>query len=213
LPLPSSSSTTSGYSSSTAEYVDRVFSSSASSSSFEYIDKTKDLIKVNVYQDYVQEFPHVFFPSFVPSRPYDHSSHPSWCNFDYARGDSGASNYDNVGTWVKNYINGHNCRKDSQVLWDQGGQPSSSFGIALYSIAARDDVHMVLEVGTFRGCGSSLVLAKGVLDSNNGCLITVEASPEYRKKAQANLNDIPAYVELGCGGGTFNPMPKHPVDA
>ena len=50
----------------------------------------------------------------------------------------------------------------------------SEFGKELYGMASRPDVKKVLELGTWKGGGSSLCLAKGLRDTS-GFMITVEA--------------------------------------
>jgi len=56
--------------------------------------------------------------------------------------------------WVSQYKTSHGCR--GQV------QPHSRFSEALYQLAR--EAQGILEVGTWEGCGSSLILAKGILD-------------------------------------------------
>jgi hypothetical protein len=99
-----------------------------------------------------------------PQRPF---AAPPWCTIRRQR--RVESDYDSVGWWVSRWINEHSCKRHTQhdFAWDKGGTPNSSFATAMYHVASRSDVNMAFEVGTLRGCGSTLVLAKAMMVSRS----------------------------------------------
>jgi predicted O-methyltransferase YrrM len=72
----------------------------------------------------------------------------------------------------------------------------TAFGKELYKMASRADVKLVLELGTWKGAGSSTCIAKGLRDTS-GFLITVEAFQENYLIAQKSLAEYPAKVLYG----------------
>ena len=79
----------------------------------------------------------------------------------------------------------------------------SAYGGVLREIAARREVQVILETGTWDGTGSSMALGQGLLDSD-GVLFTIEAVEEQWIHAQRNLAPYPARCLLGVGVDTTN---------
>eukprot|EP00518_Triparma_eleuthera_P002630 CAMPEP_0182456024 /NCGR_PEP_ID=MMETSP1319-20130603/1996_1 /TAXON_ID=172717 /ORGANISM="Bolidomonas pacifica, Strain RCC208" /LENGTH=423 /DNA_ID=CAMNT_0024654199 /DNA_START=297 /DNA_END=1565 /DNA_ORIENTATION=- len=151
---------------------------------------------------FVQTFPSITTPPYVVAKD---SEKPDWCSSTIPggsprEGELSQAKLDEVATFISTFISDRDCSRDSQVAFAHGVKPESSFAAALYYLASTAEIKYVLEVGTFRGCGSTLVLAKAALDSG-GCVATLEADPEYKRKAEKNLAGLPVSVFLGCGGG------------
>ena len=152
---------------------------------------------------FLQSFPRITTPPYVPAKD---SEKPDWCRSNIPEGspregELSQAKLDEVASFISSFISDRSCSQDSQVAFAHGVKPETSFAAALYYLASTADIKYVLEVGTFRGCGSTLVLAKAALDSG-GCVATIEADPEYKKKAERNLHGLPVSVFLGCGGGS-----------
>jgi predicted O-methyltransferase YrrM len=84
------------------------------------------------------------------------------------------------------------------------GQVQESNGkglaISLYRLALL--VSGALEIGTFKGCGSTLIIAKGLLDGGTGGkLWTVESDEEIAKEARRamTISNLPVDVIHGMG--------------
>lgn len=85
--------------------------------------------------------------------------------------------------WVLQYKLAHGCR--GQV------QPHSRFSEVLYQLAR--EAKGILEVGTWEGCGSSLILAKGLLDQRTKgarLLQTIEADRTRAAAARQVLGGL-----------------------
>lgn len=95
-----------------------------------------------------------------------------------AGGDDGA-----WARWVDRYRDEHGCK--GQV------QTKNRLSQSLYSLA-RATRGGVLEVGTWRGCGSTLILAKGILDrgAKGSVLQTLEVNEHRAKEAQRMLGPL-----------------------
>lgn len=150
----------------------------------------------------MRQYPPLDAPAYMTTGPF---KAPVWCKV--ATEQTVLKNYDLVGHWVRDWIKSHDCKEDAQVVWDFGGTPASSFAISLYHVASQPDVHMVFEVGAFRGCGSTLVLSKAVMDGG-GCLVSFEVDPTFRDRAASNIKGLPTKFEFGCMGGAdgFQPL-------
>lgn len=70
------------------------------------------------------------------------------------------------------------------------------FGKTLYNLAKQDDVKLVLELGTWKGGGSTMVLAKG-LKETSGFMITVEALEEHWLQAKRTVANYPVKCLYG----------------
>lgn len=81
--------------------------------------------------------------------------------------------------------------------------PDSAYGQVLSELAARDEIQVVLETGTWDGTGSSLAIGQGLLNSG-GVLFTIEAVEEKWIHAQHNLAIYPVRCLLGVGVDTAN---------
>jgi len=83
--------------------------------------------------------------------------------------------------WVVSYRKKHNCGGQVQVK-DRLSQ-------SLYALARQ--ATNVLEVGTWRGCGSTLIIAKGLIDGGGtGTLQTLEVNQERAAEAAAMTRQL-----------------------
>lgn len=85
--------------------------------------------------------------------------------------------------WVINYRNAHNCKGQVQI--------KDRLSRSLYHLARA--AKGVLEVGAWRGCGSTLILAKGLIDQGAGeCkLQTLEVDQLRAMEARRVLTELP----------------------
>ena len=81
--------------------------------------------------------------------------------------------------------------------------PDTTYGRVLSALAARDEIQVVIETGTWDGTGSSLAIGQGLLNSG-GVLFTIEAVEEQWIHAQHNLAIYPVRCLLGVGVDTTN---------
>lgn len=110
--------------------------------------------------------------------------------------------------WVTQYKMAHGCQ--GQV------QPHSRFSEVLYELAR--EARGILEVGTWEGCGSSLILAKGILDQRaKGArkavwLQTIEADQARAATARQVLGGLGVVnVTTGAVSLTVDIYPLHAV--
>lgn len=110
--------------------------------------------------------------------------------------------------WVGQYKMAHGCR--GQV------QPHSRFSEVLYELAR--EARGILEVGTWEGCGSSLILAKGIMDrepnvpKEAGQLQTIEADQARAAAARQVLGGLGVVnVTTGAVSLTADIYPLHSV--
>ena len=77
----------------------------------------------------------------------------------------------------------------------------TSFGQALYNLARIPSVQRVLEIGTWKGGGSSLCLASGLRDgykgANGASMITIEGFEAFHQEARKTLEQYPVRCLLG----------------
>lgn len=85
--------------------------------------------------------------------------------------------------WVTTYRNAHHCKGQVQI--------QDRLSRDLYQLAR--NAQGVLEVGTWRGCGSTLILAKGLMDQGRGTnkLQTLEVNQVRAMEARQMLADLP----------------------
>ena len=96
------------------------------------------------------------------------------------------------------------------------GQVQESNGkglaISLYRLALL--VSGALEIGTFKGCGSTLIIAKGLLDGGTGGkLWTVESDEEIAKEARRamTISNLPVDVIHGMGSPAHMILPLNDI--
>jgi len=128
-------------------------------------------------EPYLQVFEPLTTPPMTQSRPF---VKPAWCavkaNVDF----------DNICT---NDEDGQGQVKFSslEIRWN----PTSSFAAALYFVASLPSVHFVLEIGSFKGCGSTLVLAHAAMEDTETCIIGFEVDPKNFALATSHVADLP----------------------
>jgi len=90
--------------------------------------------------------------------------------------------------WVNQYRAQHGC----------SGQVTTKDSLSHYLYSLSRSAKGVLEVGAWRGCGSTLVIAKGLIDGGNGAkLTTFETHAERAKEATEKTRGLPVTVIHG----------------
>lgn len=103
--------------------------------------------------------------------------------------------------WVLEYRKTHQCEGQVQV--------KDRLSWQLYQLARK--AQGVLEVGTWRGCGSTLILAKGLMDqgtqrAGTSRLQTLEVNQLRAMQARQMLADLPVVNVSGAPAGASDEM-------
>lgn len=107
--------------------------------------------------------------------------------------------------WVFDYTKAHGCQAQMK--------PKHSFSQYLYNLAR--NATGVLEVGTWSGCGSTLILAKGLIDQGVGDrkLQTLEINQLRGTGARKVLAELPVVnVTIGSTSAAHDIYPLHEVN-
>lgn len=95
---------------------------------------------------------------------------------------------------------------------DQGQiTPDTPFGKALQELASDPQYNIFLDVGTWRGLGTTLCLVRGAALRRGTKIYSIEANAQLHREACENWRDRPACLELIHGKLTNQIMPTHKI--
>lgn len=87
------------------------------------------------------------------------------------------------------------------------------FGRALTEIASDPAYNIFLDVGTWRGGGTTLCLVRGAMNRLTTKIYSVEANQELYSEACENWRNMPACLELLWGKLTHQIMTAHEIES
>ena len=104
--------------------------------------------------------------------------------------------------WVNQYRAQHGCT----------GQVTTKDLLSHYLYSLARSAKGVLEIGTWRGCGSTLVIAKGLIDGGNGAnLTTFEVNAQRAQEAKSMTSPLPVTVVHAPTAPADDILPQHAV--